>query len=115
MSQINGCAFASGTCTIVQQSDPVAALSSEISLITNATIDDSPSAPAADDADEGEDGSSDDQDEADDSDEGSAPIVRVSPAGHGAFLLIKEAGGPDLVQLQCPDESGADGESDSGD
>ena len=47
--------------------------------------------------------------------EGSAPIVRVSPAGHGAFLLFKEAGGPDLGQLQCPDESEADGESDSGD
>ncbi len=45
---------------------------------------------------------------------GSAPIVRVTPAGHGAFLLFKESGGPDLVQLQCPDEDGPYGESSSG-
>jgi hypothetical protein len=79
-SQINGCAFGSGVCTLVQQSDPVAALSSEIALVTNAVIDDSPTAPAADDADEGEDGSSDaDSDDNDDSDEGSAPIAPPAP------------------------------------
>ncbi|QGN53475.1 hypothetical protein [Novosphingobium sp. Gsoil 351] len=77
-SQINGCVFLSGICTVTQ-SDPVAALSSEITVVTNATLDESPVAPAADDADEGEDVSSDKDDEDSKSDEGSSPIAPPTP------------------------------------
>ena len=52
---------------------------SEITVITGANLDDSPTAPAADDADEGEDGSSEDQEEEADNDEGSAPIAPPQP------------------------------------
>lgn len=77
-STFNGCTILTGTCA--GSADPVAALSSEIALVTNATIDDSPTAPAADDADEGEDGSSDDQEDEDSGDdEGSSPIAPPVP------------------------------------
>jgi hypothetical protein len=76
-SQLNGCRFVGGTCSQTQTSDPVAAISSEISIVTAGTLDDSPTAPAADDADEGGDGSGDDEDDGGDS--GSAPIAPPAP------------------------------------
>jgi len=78
LSTFNNCVILTGVCSF-SQSDPVAALSSEITVVTNATLDDSPVAPAADDSDEGEDGSSDDKDEDSDTDEGSAPITPPTP------------------------------------
>jgi hypothetical protein len=36
--------------------------------------------------------------------QGSSTITSFAPAGHGAFLLFKEEGGPDLVQLRCPED-----------
>ena len=71
-STFNGCGITSGVCAGAQ--DPVAAISSEITIVTNAALDDSPVAPAADDSDEGGDGSSDQDEDEDDSDEGSSPI-----------------------------------------
>jgi hypothetical protein len=79
-SQLNGCLFFGGTCSIATTVDPVAAIASEITIVTGGTLDDSPVAPAADDADEGDDGSSDDdKDEADDSDSGASPITPPAP------------------------------------
>ena len=77
-SQLNGCVFLSGVCAI-GQSDPVAALSSEIKLVTNATLDESPVAPAADDSDEGDDASGDKDEDDNTSDEGSSPISPPTP------------------------------------
>jgi hypothetical protein len=77
-SQLNGCVFLSGVCAF-GQSDPVAALSSEITTVTSATLDESPIAPTADDSDEGDDGSSDKKDEDEKSDKGSSPIAPPAP------------------------------------
>ena len=78
-SQLNGCVFLSGGCAF-GQTDPVAALSSEISVVTYATLDESPVAPTADDSDEGGDDSNDNKDDDDDtSDEGSSPIAPPVP------------------------------------
>ena len=77
-STFNGCVIVTGVCAF-GQSDPVAALSSEISVVTNATLDESPVAPAADDSDEGDDGSSDKDDEDSKADEGSSPIAPPTP------------------------------------
>ena len=77
-STFNGCVIATGVCAF-GNADPVAALSSEISVVTNATLDESPVAPAADDSDEGDDGSSDKDDEDSKSDEGSSPIAPPAP------------------------------------
>ena len=77
-SQLNGCVFLSGVCAI-GQTDPVAALSSEITVVTNATLDESPVAPTADDSDEGDEGSGEQDDEDSKSDEGSSPIAPPAP------------------------------------
>jgi filamentous hemagglutinin family protein len=76
-SQLNGCLFVGGTCAQTQTTDPVASISSEISVVTSATLDDSPDAPAADDADEGGDGAGEDEDDGGDS--GAAPISPPAP------------------------------------
>jgi hypothetical protein len=76
-SQLNGCLFVGGTCSQTQARDPVAAISSEISIVSGGTLDDSPTAPAADDGDEGGDGSGEDED--DGGDTGSAPIAPPAP------------------------------------
>jgi filamentous hemagglutinin family protein len=75
-SQLNGCTFLGATCTQTSTSDPVAAVSSEITMVTSATLDDSPDAPAANDADEGDDGSGDDDDSGN---SGAAPITPPAP------------------------------------
>ena len=80
VSQFNTCLVVGGCgAPDVLRMDPVAALSSEITVVTNAALDESPVAPAADDSDEGEDGSSDQDDEDADSDEGSSPIAPPTP------------------------------------
>ena len=65
--------------SVVSQSMAVAPPASEITVVTGATLDDSPTGPAADDTDEGEDGSSEDQEEEADNDEGSSPIAPPTP------------------------------------
>jgi hypothetical protein len=77
-STFNGCVILSGSCGGGSDSDPVKAISSEIKLVTNATLDDSPVAPMADDMDEGDAGDGQD-DEEDESDEGSSPIEPPMP------------------------------------
>ena len=77
-STFNGCVILSGVCSF-SQADPVAALSSEITTVTNATLDESPFAPTADDSDEGDDGSGDKKDEDEKDDKGSSPISPPSP------------------------------------
>ena len=77
-STFNGCVIVTGVCAF-GQSDPVAAISSEITVVTNAVLDESPVAPTADDSDEGDDGSSDKKDEDDSTDEGSSPIAPPTP------------------------------------
>ena len=77
-STFNGCVITTGVCAF-GQSDPVAALSSEIIVVNQAVLDESPVAPAADDSDEGDDGSSDKDDEDSKSDEGSSPIAPPTP------------------------------------
>jgi len=118
-SQLNGCLFLGGTCSQTQAVDPVAAISSEITVVTNATLDDSPSAPAADDSDEGDDGSSDDKDEDSDSDTGASPIAVPQPlintrqlnpninvvepvAGAGNPALLGSAVDEDTAQGETP-------------
>ena len=78
-SQLNGCAFISTACSqFVSTPPPVAAVSSEIAVVTTPLLDDAPLAPATDDdADEG-DGSSDD-DDGDDGDDGASPIAPPAP------------------------------------
>ncbi len=78
-SQLNGCLFLGGACAGALAADPVASISSEITVVTGAALDDSPTAPTADDADEGEDGSSEDKDEDDDGDPGASPIAPPTP------------------------------------
>ena len=77
-STFNGCVISTGVCAF-GNTDPVAALSSEIRTVSNATLDESPVAPAADDSDEGDDGSGDKDDEDSKSDEGSSPIAPPAP------------------------------------
>ncbi|MCA1661114.1 MAG: DVUA0089 family protein, partial [Novosphingobium sp.] len=79
LSQFNTCLVIGGCGSSLPAMDPVAALSSEITIITGATLDDSPTAPAADDTDEGEDGSSEDEDDESDNDEASSPIAPPTP------------------------------------
>ena len=77
-SQFNGCLFTGG-CLSSQVSDPIASVASEIVIVTNGALDDSPKAPGADDSDEGDDGSSDQKDDDDAADTSSAPIAPPAP------------------------------------
>ena len=80
ISQFNAC-IVGGACLGPSLEDlaPVDSIASAISVVTGATLDDSPSAPAADDADEGDDGSSEEAEEEDDSDPGSSAITPPAP------------------------------------
>ena len=77
-STFNGCVITTGVCAF-GNTDPVAALSSEISVVTNAALDESPVAPTADDSDEGDEAGDEKKDEDDSSDEGSSPITPPTP------------------------------------
>lgn len=115
-STFNACVILTGVCAVTM--DPVAAISSEIVVVTQAVLDESPTAPAADDADEGGDDSADEQkDEDSDTDEGASPIsppqplINTRPLSPDVQVVepVSGAGNPALFG-SAVDESTAQGE-----